>query len=332
MAKIITQKSQIPKSAQKKIKNFSKLTNNQAIYQYELNKLVKRAKGDYGQFLKGYYQMPSRVTKRAIEEIRSLRNVRLRYSREKYETERRIDRITRDRIEYEAPRIEQPVVENPANDYDWYDYSDYYEPSDAIDINDLIEKEKQYDSVKDYLEETGQAIDPFTGEVITEEASQQIIQSVTDVSGSEDLRPTINSVEEVSEFESAKDLIDNIRQYVLQEIDRAIVSNSTYKSGRQRTSRSREWITTNINKAGDMILKELDRISSSESELKRFATKFSDSALLQQLYDAINEYLTTSDSFYNAPDVDYFNSSEIYSLLHDGPMTLADSKGFEDEE
>jgi len=314
MAKIITKKNQIPGYARKNIKNFTKLTDNQAIYQYELNKLIRRAGGEYGQFLKGYYQMPERVYKKDIEEIRSLRNVTLRHAREKYETERRIDRITLDRIEYEQPRIEAPVIKN------------------TLDINDLIEKEKQYDNVQDYLKETGQAIDPFTGEVITEEAAQQIIQSATDVSGSENLRPAVNRVEEVSEFESAKDLIENIREYVLQEIDRAIVSNSAYKSGRQRTTRSREWITTNINKAGDMILKELDRISSSESELKRFATKFSDSALLQRLYDAINEYLTTSESFYNAPDVGYFNSSEIYSLLHDGPMTLADSTRFEDEE
>ena len=305
MAKIITKKSQIPKSAQKKIKNFKKLTDNQAIYQYELNKLVKRAKGDYGQFLKGYYQMPSRVTKRAIEEIRSLRNVRLRYSREKYETERRIDRITRDRIEYERPRIEQPVIESPSEDYDWHDYSDYYEPSDAIDINDLIEKEKQYDSVKDYLEETGQAINPFTGEVLEEQAVGDII-------------------------ESAREYLSELRELVLQEIDRAVISASSYRSGRTRSTRSREWVENNINKAGDMVLKEIDRIEASEESLKSFAKKFSTSSQLQELSEAISEYLASA--YHITDSGSSFQSSRVYMILHDGPMSLADTMEFEDEE
>lgn len=307
MAKIVTKKSQIPKSAQKKINNFKKLTDNQAIYQYELNKLVKRAKGEYGQFLKGYYQMPSRVTKKAIEEIRSLRNVRLRYSREKYETKRRIDRITRDRIEYERPIIEQPVVENLLDDYDSYDYSDYYEPSDAIDINDLIEKEKQFGSVKEYLEETGQAINPFTGEVLDESNVANII-------------------------ESAKQLLDDLREFVLQEIDRSVVSNSSYRNGRSRSSRSRDWIEKNINNAGDMILKEIDRIKSSDSSLKCFADKFSDSAMLQSLTDAISEYLASAYYVVGNAIGSNFQASQVYSLLHDGPMTLADTMEFEDEE
>lgn len=305
MVKIITKKSQIPKSAQKKIKNFKKLTDNQAIYQYELNKLVKRAKGDYGQFLKGYYHMPSRVTKKAIEEIRSLRNVRLRYSREKYETERRIDRITRDRIEYERPRIEQPVVENPLDDYDLYDYSDYYEPSDAIDINDLIEKEKQYDNVKDYLEETGQAINPFTGEVLEAQAVGDII-------------------------ESAREYLSELRELVLQEIDRAVISASSYRSGRKRSTRSREWVENNINKAGDMVLREIDRIEGSEESLKSFAKKFSSSSQLQELSEAISEYLASA--YHITDSGSSFQSSRVYMILHDGPITLADTMEFEDEE
>lgn len=282
MAKIITNKNQIPEYARKNIKNFNKLTNNQAIYQYELNKLIRRAGGEYGQFLKGYYQMPERVYKKDIEEIRSLRNVRLRYSREKYEEERRIDRIAIDRIEHEQPRIEQPAIENPS-------------------------KEKQYDSVKDYLEETGQAINPFTGEVIEEGAVANII-------------------------ESAKELLDDLREFVLQEIDRSVVSNSSYRSGRTRSSRSRDWIEKNINNAGDMILKEIDRIKTSDSSIKEFADKFSDSAKLQSLYDAISEYLASAYYVVGNAIGSNFQASQVYSLLHNGPMTLADSKRFEDEE
>jgi len=289
MAKIITKKSEIPKSAQRNIKNFNKLTNNQAIYQYELNKLIRRAGGEYGQFLKGYYQMPERVYKKDIEEIRSLRNVKLRDAREKYETERRIDRITLARIEYEQPRIEAPVIKN------------------TLDINDLIEKEKQYDNVQDYLKETGQAINPFTGEVLEEGDVANII-------------------------ESAKQLLDDLREFVLQEMDRSVVSNSSYRNGRTRSSASRDWIEKNINNAGDMILKEIDRIKTSDSSIKEFADKFSDSTKLQSLYDAISEYLASAYYVVGNAIGSNFQASQVYSLLHDGPMTLADSKRFEDEE
>lgn len=323
MAKIITKKSQIPQYARKNIKNFSKLTDNQAIYQYELNKLIRRAGGEYGQFLKGYYQMPERVYKKDIEEIRSLRNVKLRSSREKYETDRRIERITLDRIEYEQPRIDRPVIESPASSPDL--------PNTIIDINDLIDQEKQYKDPAEYLKETGQIIDPFTGEILSKEygdAVNEKIKAVTDVSGSEDLRPEKQPV--VNVYDSIENFLDQLEQYVRDEQDRAVVANSSYRSGRSRSQKSREWIEDNISKAGDMVLKEINRIRSSEDSIKKFAQKFSNESDLQDLMDAIGEYLMAA--YHSSNTTGAFQSSRVYMILHDGPMTLADTMEFEDEE
>ena len=119
---------------------------------------------------------------------------------------------------------------------------------------------------------------------------------------------------------------------MLQEIDRSVVSNSSYRNGRTRSSRSRDWIERNINNAGDMILKEIDRIKSSDSSIKGFADRFSDSTMLQSLYDAISEYLASAYYVVGNAIGSNFQASQVYSLLHDGPMTLEDTMEFEDEE
>ncbi len=81
MAKIITSKMQIPKSQRIKIKNFDKLTDNQAIFEYELNKLLRRAKRA-GIKLPPIFR-PSRVTKQAIKELSDIRGEALKQYGEK---------------------------------------------------------------------------------------------------------------------------------------------------------------------------------------------------------------------------------------------------------
>lgn len=306
MAKIITKKSQIPKSAQKKIKNFSKLTDNQAILQYELNKLKRRLSKqvDYTKFIK----TPKAITKSFIQEIHNIRGKQVEKFKERFASGKPLTSYE-ERKQKEYKRFESKLSKelDKISDDEIYDYEPSYPEPDVIDINDLIEQEKQYDSVKEYLEETGQAINPFTGEVLEEGDVANII-------------------------ESAKELLDDLREFVLQEIDRSIVSNSSYRNGRTRSSRSRDWIERNINNAGDMILKEIDRIKSSDSSIKGFADKFSDSTMLQSLYDAISEYLASAYHVVGNAIGSNFQASQVYSLLHDGPMTLADTMEFEDEE
>lgn len=305
MAKIITKKSQIPKSAQKKIKNFSKLTDNQAILQYELNKLKRRLskQADYTKFIK----TPKAITKSFFQEIHNIRGKQVEKFKERFATGKPLTSYEeRKAKQYERATRSISKQLDEISDDEIYDYEPYYpEPDDTIDINELIEKEKQYDSVKDYLEETGQAINPFTGEVLEEQAVGDII-------------------------ESAREYLSELRELVLQEIDRAVISASSYRSGRTRSTRSREWVENNINKAGDMVLREIDRIEGSEESLKSFAKKFSSSSQLQELSEAISEYLASA--YHITDSGSSFQSSRVYMILHDGPITLADTMEFEDEE
>jgi len=76
MAEIITKKSQIPEYARKNIENFSKLTDNQAIFEYELIKLKRRAKST-GVKLPPIFR-PARVTKEAIKQLHEIRGKKLK--------------------------------------------------------------------------------------------------------------------------------------------------------------------------------------------------------------------------------------------------------------
>lgn len=287
MAKIITKKSQIPKYAAKKIKDFKNLTTNQAIYEYELLKLQRRAKGDFASYAKGYYARPERVTQKAIKQLQSLRGSKLKSEIETYKTELRVNK---------SIRQEQKLDKSFGNDF---------EPDYSFDLNEEIEQEKSYQTPEDYLEETGQVVNPLTGEVISGE-----------------------NIADMVDF--ARQYLDELEQVVRTEEDRTIVSMSSYRNGRSRNARSQRWITDNVTRAGDMILNQLDSIRSSESKLVSFAKRFSDQSALQSLSDAIAEYI--QGSYHVVNTTGSFQSSRVFSLLNDGPISLSDSLEFEDEE
>lgn len=294
MAKIITKKSQIPKYAAKRIKDFKNLTTNQAIYEYELQKLVRRSKGDYKYYAQGFYQRPERVTKKDIENVHSMRGSKLKLAQEDWEHEKRLNRFMSERTYYE-PEDSIPDI----------DYTPSYEPDYSFDLNEEIHQEISYQSPEEYLEETGQVVNPLTGEVISGE-----------------------NIADMVDF--ARQYLDELEQVVRMEEDRTIVAMSSYRNGRTRNARSQKWITDNVTRAGDMILNQLDSIRSSDSKLVSFAKRFSDQSALQSLSDAIAEYIQGSYHVINTTGS--FQSSRVYGLLNDGPISLSDSMEFEDEE
>lgn len=143
MAKIITKKSQIPKYVAKKIKDFKNLTTNQAIYEYELIKLQRRAKGDFASYAKEYYARPERVTQKSIKQLQSLRGTKLKAEIETYKNELRVNRLIR-----EDEKLDKS-------------FKSTYEPDYSFDLNEEISKEVEYpEDRSDYW------VDPTTGEAI----------------------------------------------------------------------------------------------------------------------------------------------------------------------
>lgn len=105
--RIVASKNQIPEYIQKRIRNFKNLTPNKAIFEYEKFLLIRRAKGDYKEFLKGYIETPERVTKKDIQKLREMRGKKLQEQSYKYERELEINKRIRE------PKIEPPELPIP---------------------------------------------------------------------------------------------------------------------------------------------------------------------------------------------------------------------------
>lgn len=240
MAKIVTKKSQIPKSAKKKIKNFSKLTDNQAILQYELNNLKRRLskQEDYTKFIK----IPKSITKSFIQEIHSIRGKQV----EKFK--------------------ERVATGKPLTSYE-------------------ERKAKQYERDK------------------------------RDIS---------------KELDLVKEFFDDLRTEIDNYANQSIIVNSSYKNGRTKNTRLRQWITDNITRAKDKLITLIDSIEADEdrsiSVYERFAN---DSSALSDLQDAISEYLAGSYSSPITSTGTDMNYQRVYAMLSGSPMSLEDAEEFE---
>ena len=232
MARIITKKSQIPEYIRPKIKNFSKLTDNQAIYQYEYYKLLRRA-SKYGQkgieFAKSFEKAPERIYQKTIQKLRSFTKTKLK------------------------EQVEQ-----------------IYIPSEP----------------------------------------EEDIEFVTDIA-------------------SEEYLADEFIQRVLEEIEasksEAIISSSSYRSGRTKTSASRKWSSDNITRGVDLLINLIKNRTVTREE----KINFYKSLKLAELQDAISEYIAGLYRVTVDELTGYMQTSRVYYLLSNAPVSMQEAKGFD---
>lgn len=249
MAKIINKKSDIPKYAQKAIKNFKKLTKNQAIYEYEMLKLKRRAGKEFGAFLSGYLSRPEKVTKKAIEALKSLKGSKLQKEKYSYETEQRINR--------------------QARQYEYY-----------FDLEEEAQQEIEYSEI---------------------------------------------AIEE----ELADDFISNLYQVIYDAQSQAIVSNSYYRSGRTKSSKSRQWLQDNIQRGTDLLIKAIHERTATQEQKIQFYKELAQYSL-SDLQDAVSEYLAglyrvTADNVSG-----YLQISRVYQIISATPISIDDAEEFDE--
>ena len=288
----ITSKTQIPQYIQKRITNFKNLTPNKAIFEYEKFLLLRRAKGDYKEFLKGYIDTPERVTKKDIQRLREMRGKKLQEQRYEYERELEINR---------GIRREQKEDENWGKS----------QPTTGIEI-EPSELPTPEPTAVPVLPDTPTEPEPTPPLFVDLSTGQAIFE--------EDLPDYI---------QHCKELIDDLIRFTEEQADQSIVSYSSYRSGRTKSSSSRQWLENNINKAKNKVVARLEAIQSDDSLMVTFAKKCANGDYLQSLQNAIGDYISGAYSDINAES---YYSSQVYNLLSFSPMTLYDAMDFEDEE
>lgn len=261
MAKIITNKSDIPNYAKENIKNFKNLTTNQAIYEYEVLKLKRRAGKELASYILNQLKKGERITKKLIETVSKIKGKSLQSERTKYESSRK---------------------------------------TLSLDLNEEIKKEKNYRSPEQYLRETNQIIDPATGEVV----------SVAD------------------EKQLAREFFDRVISEIENQSAQAQVSYSSYKSGRSRSGKSRQWVSDNIVRGTNKLINLINsRRVNEEAELDFY--KSLKGKGLNQLQDAISEYI--AGLYYQTAETltGYMQSSRVYEIISNIPITMSDAKSFD---
>lgn len=293
MAKQITKKSDIPKYIQKRIKNFKELTTNQALYEYELYKLERRAGGEFKFFIRGFYQRPERVYKKDIQELHNIRGKALKKQREDYNFERSHNKLFRSEFE-EAPK--QPRVE-PVEQY----------KSDE----EYIEEPQEY--VPYYEEDAGSPddywVDPNTGEAIP-----------------------YSELRYAEQERAAIEFLENLKNELRQQGDAVAIAHSYYANGRTRSPSQRRFYNENIDRAVNTVIEKIDAILADKNKLANFVNSHSQAynsweAMVMTAMEYINDSYKTKGG--DAAQAE--QAARLNALLSAEPVSLDEAMNFVDE-
>ena len=318
----ITKKSQIPKYAQKRIKNFKNLTTNQALYEYEMVKLERRAKDDFKYFLRGYFERPERVTKKAIEEVRKFRGKKLEAEKSRYESEKRIRRI-----EYEREKLYQ--VEPPSVDLPEISTPTVYEPDeDVIDFTDDVytNEERQREADESPIDDFDEYTDYSWTDIPTPEEQHDIDDYWIDPTTGEAI--LWEDIKYADAESAAIDFLNDLKDYLRQEADAAAISHSYYSNGRTKSASQRRFYDDNINSALEKVIDKIDAILNDKNKLSNFVASHRGATNnWEALVLAASEYIQGA---YKTKGGDPVQAAQLNALLDAGPISMDEAMDFID--
>ena len=307
--KIVNTKTDIPKWYTKRIKNFETLTENEALFEYESLKLRERYRKT-ARILKKQGYIVEKVAPKIVRPSAVIQSDIDYLKRIEPETIKEAVKFSEPIVKYDAPIYDyEPTVwkeENlPDFRYDERIYFDGYGDSEDDYLTDYDIKQIESSFPSQEPEPTPPLfVDYSTGQAIFEEDLPDYIQH-------------------------CKELIDDLIRFTEEQADQSIVSYSSYRSGRTKTSSSRQWLENNINKAKNKVVTRLEAIQSDSNLMLTFAKKCTNGDYLQSIQNAIGDYISGA---YNEINAESYYSSQVYNLLSFSPMTLNDAMDFEDEE
>lgn len=292
--KSVTTKIQIPKWYVKRIKGFERLTENEALFEYEALKLRERQRKYASKAgIKGYrapqIPRPSYVTSSDVSYLKQITPSEVKLS-----ATTGFDRLVEptssiyagEREAWKAEKFEG-YVPNYGDDY--YDDSyDYDIPSHSYDSTDL----------DDYW------INPATGEAV-----------LWDDIRTEDAE------------NAAREFLEDLKEQLREEADKTVIGHSTTAQGRTKSRRVREFYSKNVDNALDSIIQKIDSILNDPQKFQRFVASHRDSTnSWEQLVMAAMDYIHSS---YVSKSVDQAaKAAELNALLTAGPISLSDALNY----
>ena len=318
--KLVTEKTQIPKWYKRRIKQFEKLSEEEALFEYEALKLQERARKYAKKAGIEYKKLEIVRPKTVIEsDIKYVREVSLERVKQAVKEKERIIKPEAPIYDYERVEWkEQKFPEYRYEDIDWYDdYMDDYE------LPDKPRKEKQYESPEQYLQETEQRINPSTGEVlpIPEEPQHGGGGNILD---EDEWRELVQAEEE----QAAREFLEDLKEYIQEEGNKTIVAHSYRPSGKTKAAKERKWLQDNVDSAVNTLIAKIDAILNDETMFQNFVRSHaSQSTAWEAMVLAASEYINSS---YKSKGGDPVQAAELNRLLNAGPISLSEAMNFVD--
>ena len=324
MAKQITKKSDIPKYIQKRIKNFKELTTNQALYEYELYKLERRAGGEFKFFIRGFYQRPDRVYKKDIQEVHNVRGKTLKKQREDYNFKRSHPNLFISDYD-ETPK--QPRVE--LSEYD--ELSDYEKEKITNDLQDEFalptpepEPVEQYESDEEYFEEPEEYV-PYYEEDAGSPDDYWVDPNTGEAIHYSELRYA-------EQERAAIEFLENLKNELRQQGDAVAIAHSYYANGKTRSPSQRRFYNDNIDKAVNTVIEKIDAILGNKDKLANFVNNHSQAYNnWEALVIAAMEYVADSYKTKGGDAAQAEQAARLNALLSAEPVSLDEAMNFVDE-
>lgn len=297
--KTVTQKVQIPKWYVKRIKGFTDLTENEALFEYEALKLRERQR-KYARKagIKGYkapqIPRPSAVITRDIEYLRNIPTEDIKLSATTGYDE--LIGPSSYIYDYELESWKEEKFPGYTANYDSYFETDVDMDYDVpySDFDTYVPPKEE--SPDDYL------IDPSTGEAIRKDDISSLV-------------------------ERGREFLNRLIDYTELTKNQSIISHSSYPNGRTRSARSRNWIEQNIENATNKVISRLNAILGDEEEVQKFAERCMHGDYLNTLQNSIGAFVAAA---YKAPATDGNNWAELDALLNDVPVSMEDLSYMDD--
>lgn len=325
--KTVTTKEQIPKWYTKRIKGFSDLTQQEALFEYEALKVRERAR-KYAKRQNIEYIPPKIVRPSTVIEpdVNFIRRIELPTIQEAVKKQAPIVPAESGLYDYEheywkeenLPDYQAPHYESYQSSWEDYDADEEYFDNDDqewrqyVDSIEVLpdipepttpEPEEPAHDVDDYW------IDPNTGEAIL-----------------------LDDIKYADAERAAIEFLEDLKAQLQQVADDTAISHSYYANGRTKSASQRNFYNQNIDRALQQVFDKIDSILHDESKLQAFVARHRGATNdWEALVMAASEYIADSYKSKGGDAAQIAQAAQLNALLDAGPISLSEAMNFVDE-
>ena len=328
--KTVTTKEQIPKWYTKRIKGFSDLTQQEALFEYEALKVRERAR-KYAKRQNIVYIPPKIVRPSTVTEpdVNFIRRIELPTIQEAVKKQAPIVSAESGLYDYEH----EYWKEENLPDYQVPHYEDYHSSWEDYEGDEeyFEDDDKGWREYVDSIQVLPDIPEPSTPEpTITPTVEKEITEE--DIAWVDPNTAEVYTFDDIADLkESAIDFLQSLKDNLKEEADAVVLRHSYYDNGRTKAQSQIRFYNNNADRAYRKVCDKIDSILNDPNRLEKFAKNNAGPHNdFERIQMAASEYIASSYKRASA-DSDA-QLAYLFSLLDDGPMSVGDAMELEESD